>query len=72
MPRYMAMKTQLIDPREILTTPQACELLDVTRQTLYNWMQRGRVKPWMKVGGASWLFLRGEVVKAKDMKHQRG
>jgi len=66
------MKTQRLDPKEVLTTPQVCDLLEITRQTLYAWMERGRVKPWMKVGGASWLFLRGEVVKVKDMKHQRG
>ena len=60
-----------IPPAEILTTPQACGLLGITRQTLYAWLERGRVRPWMKVGGASWLFLRGEVLKAKGLKHRR-
>ena len=61
----------MISPEEVLTTPQACDLLKVTRQTLYSWMQQGRVKPWMKAGGASWLFIRDEIVQAKDSKYQR-
>lgn len=65
------MKTQRLDPKEVLTTPQVCDLLEITRQTLYAWMERGRVKPWMKVGGASWLFLRSEVAKARELKYQR-
>ena len=66
------MKTGRLDPKEVLTTPQVCDLLEITRQTLYAWMERGRVKPWMKVGGASWLFVRSEVLKSKDLKYQRG
>jgi excisionase family DNA binding protein len=66
------MKTRRLDPKEVLTTPQVCDLLEITRQTLYAWMERGRVKPWMKVGGASWLFVRSEVLKSKDLKYQRG
>ncbi len=61
----------MISPEEVLTTPQACDLLKVTRQTLYSWMQQGRVKPWMKAGGASWLFTRDEIEQAKDSKYQR-
>ena len=61
----------MISHEEVLTTPQACDLLKVTRQTLYSWMQQGRVKPWMKAGGASWLFIRDEIVQAKDSKYQR-
>ena len=67
----VAMKTQLPQPREILTTSQVCNLLDITRQTLYAWLNQGKVKPWMKVEGASWLFLRKEVAKARDLKYQR-
>lgn len=65
------MKTQRLDPKDVLTTPQVCSLLEITRQTLYAWMERGRVKPWMKVGGASWLFVRSEVLKSKNLKYQR-
>ncbi len=65
------MKTRLIDPREILTTPQACELLSVTRQTLYHWMERGRLKPWMRAGGGSWLFLRRELKGLENSKYVR-
>lgn len=65
------MSAQMIPQDEVLTTPEACDLLDITRQTLYSWMEQGRIKPWMKAGGASWLFARSEVLKAKDTKYQR-
>lgn len=64
------MATKSIDPSEVLTTPQVCDLLDITRQTLYAWLQQGKLKPWRR-GGGSWLFIRSEVVKAKDFKYQR-
>ena len=65
------MKTQRPDPRDVLTTPQVCDLLEITRQTLYAWMERGRVKPWMKVGGASWLFIRDEVKNLRSARYVR-
>ena len=65
------MSARTISPEEVLTTPQVCDLLDITRQTLYSWMQQGKVKPWMKAGGASWLFIRSEVEQAKVLKYQR-
>lgn len=64
------MTSKLVNPGEVLTTPQVCDLLDITRQTLYVWLERGKLKPWMR-GGGSWLFLRSEVLKAKDIKYQR-
>ena len=64
------MATKLIDRGEVLTTPQACGLLEITRQTLYAWLEQGRIKPWMR-GGGRWLFIRSEVLKAKDTKYQR-
>ena len=65
------MSARMIAREEVVTTPEVCDLLKITRQTLYAWMQRGRIKPWMKAGGASWLFVRSEVMKAKDLKYQR-
>lgn len=65
------MKTQRLDPKEVLTTPQVCDLLEITRQTLYAWMERGRVKPWMKVGGSSWLFIRDEVKHLGSTRYVR-
>jgi len=62
---------KLIHPKEAMTTPQACEFLGITRQTLYSWLQQGKIKPWMKVGGASWLFIQSEVEKLKDAKYNR-
>ena len=65
------MKSQALDPQSILTTPQACRILGITRQTLYLWMQNGRLKPWMRSGGFSWLFARKDIEKLKDTKYTR-
>ena len=67
----LSMKGKALRPSDLLTTPQACRFLDVTRQTLYLWMGKGKLKPWMRVGGASWLFERSEVQKLKGTKHER-
>lgn len=65
------MPTKTINPKDILTTPQACRILGVARQTLYIWMEQGRIKPWMKVGGASWLFRKEDIEKLKPTRYQR-
>jgi len=65
------MSARMISTEEVLTTPQVCGLLKITRQTLYTWMEQGRIKPWMKAGGASWLFIRDEIMQAKNSKYQR-
>lgn len=65
------MPPKLIDAGEILTTPQVCDLLDITRQTLYSWLQQGKIKSFMRAGAGTWLFVRTEALKAKDIKYQR-
>ena len=60
-----------VNPKEVMTSPQVCEFLDITRQTLYSWLQQGKIKPWMKVGGASWLFILSEVEKLQNAKYDR-
>lgn len=65
------MEIRAAVPGELLTTPQACRLLNITRQTLYAWLQRGRLSPWMKVGGASWLFVRDEVKNLRSARYVR-
>lgn len=65
-------QTQSISTSQVLTTPQACRLLKITRQTLYAWIQKKRIKPWMMVGGASWLFQRDEVERCKNLRYTRG
>ena len=57
---------------DLLTTRETCDILDVTRQTLYAWIELGKIKPWRKLGGRSaWFFLRKEVRKAQAKKYQR-
>lgn len=65
------MRIRAVVPGELLTAPQACRLLKITRQTIYAWLQRGRFKPWMKVGGASWLFIRDEVENLRSARYVR-
>lgn len=57
---------------DLLTTSETCELLGVTRQTLYAWIEQGKVKPWRKLGGRSaWFFLRREISRNKVQKYVR-
>jgi excisionase family DNA binding protein len=59
-------------PEDIVSTQEACKLLDITRPTLYAWIEQGKVKPWGKLGGhAAWYFLRREIAKGKIQKYQR-
>ena len=65
------MPKKTLEPKDVLTTPQACRILGIARQTLYIWMDQGRIKPWMKVGGASWLFQRKDVERLKGQKYKQ-
>ncbi len=61
-------------PEDLVTTREACKLLQITRPTLYSWIERGKIKPWGRLGGQeAWFFLKGEVmkVKAMDIKYER-
>lgn len=54
-------------PEDIVSTQEACRLLDITRPTLYAWIELGKVKPWGQIGGhAAWFFLRREVLRVKE------
>ncbi|OGR50902.1 MAG: hypothetical protein A3I11_06240 [Elusimicrobia bacterium RIFCSPLOWO2_02_FULL_39_32] len=56
----------------LLTTLETCKILNITRQTLYVWIEQKKIKPWRKLGGRSaWFFLRNEVKKAKGIKFMR-
>jgi len=59
-----------LDPNAVLTTPQACRMLGVTRQTLYLWIERKKITPWMMVGGASWLFQRKDVERLQGERYK--
>ncbi|MBI4676029.1 MAG: helix-turn-helix domain-containing protein [Elusimicrobia bacterium] len=59
-------------PDDILTTQETCSLLGVTRQTLYAWIEKGKIRPWRRLGGRSaWFFVREEVAKAQGQKHKK-
>ena len=59
-------------PQDIVSARDACQLLGISRPTLYSWIGQGKLKPWGKVGGnEAWIFLRTEVLKAHGTKYQR-
>lgn len=59
-------------PEDIVSTQEACKLLDITRPTLYSWIEQGKIKPWGKLGGhAAWFFLKRELLNAKVQKYQK-
>ena len=59
-------------PEDIVSTQEACRLLEITRPTIYAWIAQGKLKPWGQLGGhEAWFFLRNEVLKAKGKKYQR-
>jgi len=50
--RCHVQKAKTLSTSQVLTTPQACRLLGITRQMLYASIQKKRIKPWMMVGCA--------------------
>jgi len=41
-----------MNPAETVTINRACELAGVTRRTIYNWMQAGKLKTIRTAGGS--------------------
>lgn len=59
-------------PEDLLSTRVTCQLLGITRPTLYSWIKQRKIKAWGKLGEhAAWFFLKAEVVKAKDKRYMR-
>lgn len=59
-------------PESIVSTQEACKLLDISRPTLYSWIELGKLRPWGQLGGRSaWFFLKREVLKARGKKYLR-
>jgi len=40
-----------IGDRKTISTTKACQLLDISRRTLYNWMEDGKVEYVLTAGG---------------------
>ncbi|MEK7287250.1 MAG: helix-turn-helix domain-containing protein [Elusimicrobiota bacterium] len=68
------MPTQIaIGPDDVLSTFEVCALAEITRQTLYVWIEQGKIKPWKVTrNGATQLFLRRDAEKLKGMKYKAG
>lgn len=68
------VKIPVMRPEDIVSTQEACRLLDISRPTLYVWIEQGKVKPWGQLGGhEAWYFLRKDVLKVKEQgrKYER-
>lgn len=61
-----------VSPDDVLSTSEACALAEITRQTLYAWIEQGKIKPWKaRRNGATMLFLRRDAEKLKGIKYKR-
>jgi len=65
------MPKKRLDPSSLIATSEACDLLGITRQTLYSWMKSGRLKPWTRITGTTWLFEKKEVERLRGTKYDR-
>ena len=52
-----------------LTLKQACELLQVHPQTIYNWRRTGDFPPAIKIGGRKLLWLESDLLDWLDIKN---
>ena len=60
-----------ISPDNVLSTSEVCALAGITRQTLYAWIEQGKIKPWKVTrNGATQLFLRLDAEKLKGIKYK--
>ena len=51
--------------RKTISIRQACELLDVSRRTIYNWMASAKVEYIRTAGGSTRIFV-GTLWRAPD------
>ena len=62
-----------ISPDDVLSTSEVCELAGITRQTLYAWIEQGKIKPWKVTrNGATMLFLCHDAEKLRGTKYKTG
>lgn len=59
-----APATSYVDPSKPLTMRQACELVQVTRTTLYNWRKLGKID-WEYSAGGAVRIQRASLFRAK-------
>lgn len=69
----VSMSTKIaVSPDDVLSTSEVCALAEITRQTLYAWIEQGKIKPWRATrNGATKLFLRSDAEKLKGIKYKR-
>ena len=62
------VKMAFMSRHEILAAQEACGVLKIARQTLYIWIEQGKIKPWRQMGGReACFFLKKDVEKAKGI-----
>jgi excisionase family DNA binding protein len=50
------MKTMMMPDRKTVSIPRACELVGVSRRTIYNWISGGKVEYVRTAGGSVRIF----------------
>ena len=60
-------------PADLLSTAEVATLLDLERSTVVRWAQIGKLRPAMKVAGATgtYLFRREDVEAMRSEAHPR-
>ena len=56
-------------PNNFLTLKQACELLQVHPQTIYNWRKSGDFPPPIRIGSRKLLWLESDLLDWVDAKN---
>lgn len=58
-----------VDPRgrPTVSIQQACELVEVTRRTIYNWLRDGRIE-YVRTAGGSVRIIRESLFRPADCK----
>ena len=56
-------------PNNLLTLKQACDLLQVHPQTIYNWRKNGCFPPPIRIGGRKLLWLESDLLDWVDAKN---
>ena len=51
------MKTPMILDRKTVSIPHACELVGVSRRTIYNWLASGKLDYVRTAGGSVRIFV---------------
>ena len=62
-------KQTAVGDNDLIKTPEACALLQVSKVTLYKWMEQGRIKGYKM--GTRLYFKKSELLASVESKEDR-